>query len=58
MNKCMMVALCSFAAGMYVGYMKEEELHDLCRQGKKTKRKAVRQMHKAYDAMCDCMDVD
>lgn len=58
MNKCVMAALVGFAAGVYVGYMKEDELEDFTRQTHKTKRKAIRNMHKAYDTMCDCMDLD
>jgi len=58
MNKCVTAALIGFATGLYVGYQKEDELHDLCRQGQRTKKKAVRKMHKAYDTMCDCMDLD
>ena len=58
MNKCMFAAVLGFAAGMYVGYMKEDELDDLCRQGRRTKKKAIRKMHKAYDSVCDCMDMD
>lgn len=53
-----MVAVISFAAGMYVGYMKEDELEDMCRQGRRTKKKAMKKMHKAYDTVCDCMDMD
>ena len=58
MNKYMMAALLGFAAGMYIGFEKEDELHELCRQGERTKKKAVRKMHKADDTMCDCMDMD
>lgn len=58
MNKYMMVAMMSFAAGIYVGYCKEDELEDLCRQGRRTKKKAMKKMHKAYDTVCDCMDMD
>lgn len=58
MNKCMMIAVISFAAGMYVGYQKEDELEDMCRQGRRTKKKAMKKMHKAYDTVCDCMDMD
>ncbi len=58
MNKCMITAAIGFMAGVYVGYRNEDELHDLCRKGQRTKRKAVRKMHKAYDTMCDCMDLD
>ena len=55
MNKCLMTAVIGF---MYVGYRNEDELHDICRQGQRTKRKAARKLHKAYDSMCDCMDMD
>lgn len=58
MNKCMMIAAISFAAGMYVGYRNEDELEEMCRQGRRTKKKAMRRMHKAYDSVCDCMDMD
>lgn len=58
MSKTMMIAMVSFAAGIYVGYQKEEELEDFCRAGRKTKKKAMRKMHKAYDDVCDCMNMD
>ena len=58
MNKCLMAAVIGFVAGMYVGYRNEDELHDICRQVQRTKRKAARKLHKAYDSMCDCMDMD
>lgn len=54
----MMIAAISFAAGMYVGYRNEDELEEMCRQGRRTKKKAMRRMHKAYDSVCDCMDMD
>lgn len=56
MNKCMITAMLGFAAGLYVGYMKEDEIEHLYRQGRRTKKKAIRKMHKAYDDVCDCMD--
>ena len=58
MNMYIVTDMVGFAAGIYVGFSNEDELHDLCRQGQRTKRKAVRKMHKAYDTMCDCMDLD
>ena len=58
MNKIMMTAVIGFMAGLYVGYHNEDELHDICRQGQRTKRKAARKLHKAYDTMCDCMDIE
>lgn len=54
----MMTAVIGFMAGLYVGYHNEDELHDICRQGQRTKRKAARKLHKAYDTMCDCMDME
>lgn len=58
MNKYVVAAAVGFAAGVYVGFSKDDELEDICRQSRKTKRKAVRKFHKAYDTMCDCMDRD
>lgn len=58
MKQCVMAAVLGFAAGMYVGYMNESELEDWCRKTRKTKRKAMKKMHRAYDTMCDCMDLD
>ena len=58
MNKYMMVAMMSFAAGIYVGYCQEETLEDLYRKSCRTKKKAVKKMHKAYDSVCDCMHMD
>lgn len=58
MNKYVAAVALGFAAGVYVGFSKDDELEDICHQSRKTKRKAVRKLHKAYDTMCDCMDRD
>lgn len=58
MKQCVMAAVLGFALGMYVGYENESELEDLCRKTRKTKRKTMKQVHKAYDNLCDCMDFD
>lgn len=58
MKECVMAAMIGFVLGVYVGYQNENELDDLYHQGKRTKRKAMKNMHKAYDRMCDCMDMD
>lgn len=58
MNKCFTVAVISFVAGVYVGFTKEDELEDACRQSRRMKKKTMKKMHKAYDTVCDCMDMD
>lgn len=46
------------AIGMYIGYTQEEELEDICRQSRRKKKKMMKKVHKAYDQVCDCMDLD
>lgn len=58
MNKCVMSAMLGMAIGIYIGYAKEEELEDICRKSKRSKKKVMKKMHKAYDQVCDCMDMD
>lgn len=47
-----------FVAGLCVGYTNEQELDDLCRKSKRTKRKMMKTVHKACDNVCDCLDLD
>lgn len=56
MNKCMIAATLGFLVGMYIGYSKEDEINDICRQSKRTKKKMKRQYHKAMNHLMDCMD--
>lgn len=58
MNKCMISIAMGFLIGMYIGYTQEDEIDDLCRQSKKTKKKIKRNYHKAMDQICDYMDFD
>ena len=44
MNKCVVAGLMGLAVGMYIGYRK--------------KKKVMKKMHKTYDHLCDCMDLD
>ena len=47
-----------FIAGIVVGYSKEEELDDICRKSKRTKKKVMKTVHNACDIVCDCLDLD
>ena len=47
-----------FIAGIVVGYSKEEELDDICRNSKRTKKKVMKTVHNACDNVCDCLDLD
>lgn len=47
-----------FVAGMVVGYNQEEELEDLCRKSKRTKKKLMKSVHNARESVCDCLDLD
>lgn len=58
MNKCFISAALGLIVGMYIGYSQEEELDDLCRQSRRKKKKMMKTMHKTYDHLCDCMDID
>ena len=39
MNKCMFAAMTGLIVGMYLGYTKDDEIEDFCRQSKRAKRK-------------------
>ena len=39
MNKCLGAAVMGFLMGLYLGYMKDEEIEDLCHQSKKAEKK-------------------
>ncbi|MEG0275277.1 hypothetical protein [Amedibacillus sp. YH-ame10] len=58
MNKCMVSAVIGLIAGMYIGYTQEEELSDIYRKSRRQKKKMMKKIHKSYDHMCDCMDLD
>ena len=58
MNKCLGAADMGFLMGLYLGYMKDEEIEDLCHQSKKAEKKMKKNYHKAMDQICDCMDLD
>ena len=58
MSKCFVSAMIGVAIGMYIGYHEEEEIEDFCRQSMKKKKKMMKKMHKTYDHVCDCMDLD
>lgn len=58
MRKCMLCAALGFAVGIAVGYVREEEISDMCRQSKKTKKRMKKQYHKAMDQFCDCIHMD
>ena len=42
MNKCLGAAVMGFLMGLYLGYMKDEEIEDLCHQSKKAEKKMKR----------------
>lgn len=58
MNRCFVAALMGLAAGMYIGYSQEENIDDMCRETRRTKKKVMKNMHETYDHLCDCMDQD
>lgn len=58
MNKCLGAAVMGFLMGLYLGYMKDEEIEDLCHQSKKAEKKMKKNYHKVMDQICDCMDLD
>ena len=58
MNKCVFAAMTGFLVGMYFGYVKEDEIEDLCHQSKKAKRKFKKSYHKTMNNLMDCMDLD
>lgn len=58
MKKCMISAIAGFAIGMYLGYSREDEIEDICRQSKKAKKKMKKKYHKAMDQVMDYMDMD
>lgn len=47
-----------FVAGIVVGYNQEEELEDICRKSKRTKRKMMKSVHNACDNVCECLDLE
>lgn len=58
MEKSLIYVAAGFVLGLYVGYHKEEEIDDLCRQSKKAKKRMKKKYHKTMDHICDCMDMD
>ena len=58
MNKCLGAAVMGFLMGLYLGYMKDEEIEDLCHKSKKAEKKMKKNYHKAMVQICDCMDLD
>lgn len=58
MNKCLMSAILGLAIGVYIGYTQEEELSDVYRKSHRQKKKMMKKLHKSYDHLCDCMDID
>ena len=55
---CVVAGLMGLAVGMYIGYSQEEGIEDLCRESRRKKKKVMKKMHKTYDHLCDCMDLD
>lgn len=47
-----------FAAGVYIGYTREDELSDACHKSHRQKKKMMKKLHKSYNHLCDCMDND
>lgn len=58
MNKCFVTAMLGFAAGVYIGYTREDELSDACHKSHRQKKKMMKKLHKSYNHLCDCMDND
>lgn len=58
MNKCVLSAVAGIMLGVYIGYSQEEELEQICRKSKRSKKKMMKKMHHAADTICDCMDLD
>lgn len=58
MNKCIVAAAFGLVIGMYIGFHEEEEIENLCHKSKRKKKKMMKQFHKTYDHVCDCMDTD
>ncbi len=58
MNKCMFAAMTGLIVGMYLGYTKDDEIEDLCRQSKRAKRKMKKTYHKTMDNLMNYMELD
>lgn len=58
MNKAIFWLGAGILIGTYVGYFNEEELDDMYRKSKKTKKKMMKRMNHACDTVCDYLDLD
>lgn len=57
MKKELLILTAGLAAGMYIGYTREDELDDVCRKTKKCRRKMMKKMHHMEDGLCDYLDI-
>jgi hypothetical protein len=54
----MFAAMTGLIVGMYLGYTKDDEIEDFCRQSKRAKRKMKKTYHKTMDNLMNYMELD